>query len=61
MVRSTVVVPEFQLKPDGCLRLERCFGAAPAPTALVPFAGALYKGLTHDSAAAEPLARCARA
>ena len=50
MVRSTVVAPEFQPKPDGCLRLERCFGAA--PTVLVPFAKALHRNL-----AAAPVVR----
>jgi len=52
---------EIPLGAGDCLRLERCFGAEVVPTVLVPFAEALHRGLTHDSAAAEPLARRARA
>jgi len=43
---------EIPLKPDGCLRLERCFGAGSAPTVLVPFAEALHRNL-----AAAPVVR----
>ena len=42
---------EIPLKPDGYLRLERCFGAAPAPTVLVPFAEALHRNLAAAPAA----------
>jgi UDP-GlcNAc:undecaprenyl-phosphate GlcNAc-1-phosphate transferase len=43
---------EIPLKPDGYLRLERCFGAGSAPTVLVPFAEALHRNL-----AAAPVVR----
>jgi len=36
---------EIPLGAGDCLRLERCFGAAPAPTVLVPFAEALHRNL----------------